>query len=84
MLGQESAIILILCVSLLVCSCTCRRDRQPRNTTGQHVALKNSVSGQSLSIPFKLSRNKVMLPVRIDDSRELKVILDTGMPSKDF
>lgn len=30
-------------------------------------------------IPFKLSRNKIILPVRVKGSRELEVILDTGM-----
>lgn len=32
-------------------------------------------------IPFKLTRNKIILPVRINDSRTLEIILDTGMPS---
>jgi hypothetical protein len=30
-------------------------------------------------IPFKLIGNVIILPVRIDDSREFKIILDTGM-----
>lgn len=34
---------------------------------------------QELEIPFMLERNKIILPVRIHNSRELKVILDTGM-----
>ncbi|MCJ7580281.1 MAG: aspartyl protease family protein, partial [Candidatus Aminicenantes bacterium] len=33
-------------------------------------------------IPFELNRNKIILPLRVNDSRVLKVILDTGMPSK--
>jgi hypothetical protein len=31
-------------------------------------------------IPFKLQRNRVILPVRVNDSPELKIVLDTGMP----
>lgn len=32
-------------------------------------------------IPFELSRNKIIIPVQVNDSREMKIILDTGMPS---
>ncbi|KPK73219.1 hypothetical protein AMJ87_02375 [candidate division WOR_3 bacterium SM23_60] len=38
-----------------------------------------STSTKKYEIPFKLSRNKIILPVRVGDSRELKIILDTGM-----
>jgi hypothetical protein len=30
-------------------------------------------------VPFTLSRNKIILPVKVGDSRELRIILDTGM-----
>ena len=33
-------------------------------------------------IPFEIDRNKVILPVRINDSRPLKIILDSGMLGK--
>jgi hypothetical protein len=36
-------------------------------------------STKKFEIPFSAERNTVMLPVRIGDSRELKVIFDTGM-----
>lgn len=32
-------------------------------------------------VPFELINNKIVLPVGINDSRELKIILDTGKPS---
>jgi len=32
-------------------------------------------------IPFKLTRNKIILPVRVNESRTLDLILDTVMPS---
>lgn len=32
-------------------------------------------------IPFDLLWSKIILPVRVNDSRELSIILDTGMPS---
>lgn len=37
---------------------------------------------KELQIPFELLRNKIILPIRVNNSRELKVILDTGMPSQ--
>ncbi len=40
----------------------------------------SSTSVKNLQIPFRLERNKIILPVRVGGSRELKVILDTGMP----
>jgi hypothetical protein len=35
--------------------------------------------GKLCQIPFELCANRVLLPVRIGDSRELKLVLDTGM-----
>lgn len=32
-----------------------------------------------LEIPFTVERNRIMLPVRVNNSRELNIILDTGM-----
>ncbi len=44
-----------------------------------NVGISNSPSGKKYEIPFNLSRNKIILPVKIGDSRELRIILDTGM-----
>lgn len=33
-------------------------------------------------IPFEIDRSKVILPLRINESRPLKVILDSGMPGR--
>lgn len=41
-----------------------------------------STTGLEEQIPFELARNKVILPVRVNDSRTLKIILDSGMPSQ--
>ena len=41
-----------------------------------------SGDGESTTIPFLLVRNKTVLSVRINDSREFRLILDTGMPSE--
>ena len=50
------------------------------------LIVPNNISANTFSeqkiIPFELNRNKIILPLRIRDSRVLKVILDTGMPSK--
>ncbi|MFC2168039.1 hypothetical protein ACFLRW_03570 [Acidobacteriota bacterium] len=40
------------------------------------------IDTETRQIPFELNRNKIILPLRVNDSRVLKVILDTGMPSK--
>ena len=47
--------------------------------SGPAAARAASVEPQR-RIPFRLIRNKVILPVRVNASRELQVILDTGMP----
>ena len=39
-------------------------------------------TSSSEQIPFELIRNKIILPLRVNGSRVLKVILDTGMPSQ--
>ncbi len=39
------------------------------------------LSGENGPIPFKLLRNKIIVPVRVNNSKELDIILDTGMPS---
>lgn len=39
------------------------------------------ISGKTNPIPFKLIRKKIIVPVRVNDSEELSIILDTGMPS---
>jgi hypothetical protein len=40
------------------------------------------LSAGARQIPFELDRYKIILPLRINDSRVLRVILDTGMPSQ--
>jgi hypothetical protein len=41
----------------------------------------NDVGERDRQIPFDLLWSKIILPVRVNDSRELSIILDTGMPS---
>lgn len=48
------------------------------HTGGQAEAAWAQKTGKE--IPFQLMRNKIILPVSVNGSRELKVILDTGMP----
>jgi len=45
------------------------------------VSCKSGITekNKTLEIPFTMPRNVVILPVRIGDSRELRIILDTGM-----
>ena len=37
------------------------------------------ISTKKYEIPFEVSRNKIILPVSVGDSRKLRIILDTGM-----
>lgn len=48
------------------------------------LKVKDSRGRKEQQIPFELLRNKIILPVRVNNSRELKIILDTGMPSQGF
>jgi len=55
--------------------------RIPRPSAGGVPAAATPDSAQlGRRIPFRLVRNKVILPVRVNASRELSVILGTGMP----
>lgn len=44
--------------------------------------VRNDKIEEDRQIPFELLWSKIILPVRVNDSRELSIILDTGMPSK--
>ncbi|MCP4583091.1 MAG: hypothetical protein GY839_15890 [candidate division Zixibacteria bacterium] len=51
--------------------------------SGEKTDIKESPKSTSSIIggfPIKMIRNKVILPVRVNDSKELEIILDTGMP----
>ncbi len=60
------AVFLMLTVILIVVLSACDRDIEPEIDVG-------------LSIPFELERNRIVLPVRFNDSPELRIVLDTGM-----
>jgi len=62
---KSTAILLILALSVLSC-----KPNAPATT---------SSDAKSIEIPFILINNVVILPVRVADSREFRVILDTGM-----
>jgi len=62
--------IFIFCLAMtLVCTLSCPPGTMKYPTAEQ----------EKREIPFLLERNKIILPVRIHNSREFKVILDTGM-----
>ncbi len=56
-------------------------DHKPSNASKRSgLAAATVVTVQAKpQIPFRIMRNKVILPVRVNESRELDVILDTGM-----
>ena len=43
------------------------------------ISCRPGASKKTHEIPFTLERNKIMLPVRVGDSRVFNIILDTGM-----
>lgn len=61
----------LLCFNLAVISFS-------SNETQGHSKQHSEILSQN-QIPFKVQRNKIILPVTVNGSRELQVILDTGM-----
>lgn len=59
---------LLLCLVPAVFSCA---PKEPMPAPAECVLL--------CEVPFELRANRVLLPVRVGDSRELKLVLDTGM-----
>lgn len=48
---------------------------------GMILNMSTALAELGRKIPFEIDRNKVILPVRVNGSRPLKIILDSGMPS---
>jgi hypothetical protein len=80
------AVSLCLAVSIPIIFFSCdggQRSRDPAD--GQAAASRRDTpaavpgSDGAIRIPFELDRNKVILPIRVGDSRVLRVLLDTGM-----
>ena len=42
-------------------------------------AAEDNSSEESISVPFKLDRNRVIVPTSVNGSEEMDLILDTGM-----
>lgn len=53
----------------------------PQNATEIEATKTLRIAKENAPIPFKLLRNKIIVPVRVNRSKELNIILDTGMPS---
>jgi hypothetical protein len=49
---------------------------------GLSVLAESAIPQPEQRIPFEIARNKVILPVRINGSRPLKIILDSGMTGR--
>lgn len=49
---------------------------------GMNLTMSATRAEFGRKIPFEIDRNKVILPVRINGSRPLKIILDSGMPGQ--
>jgi len=66
----QRTFISILLIAVILSTASCKHNTS-RNTP---------IHAKTIEIPFKLIRNVIILPVKVDGSRELRVILDTGMP----
>jgi len=53
----------------------------PQNAREIETTKTTLISQENAPIPFKLLRNKIIVPVHVNNSKELNIILDTGMPS---
>lgn len=56
-------------------------DFAPLNAGVATIVKTITISEENPPIPFKLLRNKIIVPVCVNNSKELNIILDTGMPS---
>jgi hypothetical protein len=61
--------ILLTLVFVSLCSLKCKPD----------TSVKTSSGVEKIEIPFRLINNVLILPIKVADSREFRVILDTGM-----
>ena len=68
MVNPRNMLIILLLIVVSLISCKPNTSDNPQK------------SAAKTEIPFELVRNVIRLPVTIGDSREFKVILDTGMP----
>lgn len=87
------ALFIVSCYALVIVG-TGRTEEIPDVKTGNasecsleplcfnSLKAKDNPGEKEQQIPFELLRNKIILSVRVNDSRELKIILDTGMPSQ--
>ncbi len=63
-----TTVILVLAISYIA---GYNADSPASNTDSKNVVQ---------TIPFKLDRNRIIIPMRVNDSRELDLIFDSGMP----
>lgn len=71
---------LIGCIAILWV-CVIGNQVEAKNDSPRPAGLQMARPDESpCSIPFLLDRNRVILAVSVNGSRELKIILDTGMP----
>jgi predicted aspartyl protease len=76
-------ILTILCT--LICVGTSRAAElidRAKSLRISSPAVKENIRLEEREIPFQLIWNKIIFPVTINDSRELRIILDTGMPAQ--
>ncbi len=81
--ARNASLCLIAFTAVLCLSCG-GSSESDRNvgvppSTGAPPAAKTVSGATGARIPFRLERNKVILPVRVGSSRVLRVLLDSGM-----
>lgn len=72
-------IIVILIVPLLFTICFARQEKPVKQSTDQAVQLDRGKGKDVWQIPFKIIDGLIIVPVKVNGSKELNMILDTGM-----
>jgi hypothetical protein len=72
-------VIVILIVPLLFTICFARQEEPVKQSTDQAVQLDRGKGKDVWQIPFKIIGGLIIVPAKVNGSKELNMILDTGM-----
>jgi len=97
MIARKNILLPLISVILMCCALIIMGTAKTEEVSGPETKIASENGRESLhpnspksgndngekdrQIPFDLLWSKIILPIRVNDSRELSIILDTGMPS---
>ena len=79
---MSSRPLVVVCLAVLVSSLCCSTSAAPRSGAGGTEAsssIRFAAGETALGIPFRLVDDQIVLPVRINDTLTVDMILDTGL-----